>query len=156
MYYRNKQLKSLKTAALVTLLGATLSSCSLSLPSFRRNNQATEVSINNAVSQVEPLKRSEYETLKTTKGHASSSTFYILFFPIGRHKTNAELYDNAYYEAVENVGNADGLLFPRQRHRKLFIPLLIVNYSRRDLSVTGLAIKIKSQDRNAGAQKIGE
>lgn len=156
MYYKKQTLKHLRNAALVTLAGTTLTACSLSLPSFRRSSQATEVSINNATSQVEPLKRSEYETLKTTKGHASSSTFYLLFFPIGRHKTNAELYDNAYYEAVENAGNADGLLLPRQRHRKLFIPLLIVNYSRRDVSVSGLAIKIKPQDRNAGSQKIGE
>lgn len=147
---------SFKTVILVTLTGVTLSSCSLTLPSFRRSSQATEVTVSNTAAQVDALKRADYEVLKTTKGRASSSTVYFLFFPIGRHKTNSELYDNAYYEAIEHLPNADGLLFPRQRHRKLFIPLLLVNYSRREITVSGLGIRVKNQENNSSPAKISE
>jgi hypothetical protein len=130
---------------LLMILSSLLTSCAMTLPSVRKTNQSTEVSISNAQSQVEPLARDEYEVLGTTSGKAKSTQFYILFFPIGKHKTATELYENAYFEAVENLPNADGILLPRQKSKRLFIPLLLVNYSRREIEVSGVGISIKGK-----------
>lgn len=121
-----------------------LSSCSLSLPSFSRQNQTNEISINNT-SQIEALKREDYTVLRTTTGSASTSRFYILCFPIGRHKTNNELYENAYYDAVDNLPNADALILPRQQIKKYTIPLILVNYSKREVTVSGMGISVKDK-----------
>jgi len=97
-----------------------LSSCSLLNPSFRKTN--TELTItNNTSSHIEALKRDEYEVMTTTKGKASSSTFYFLFFPIGKHKSNDELYESAYYDAVENLEDSDGLILPRKKNKRFFL-----------------------------------
>jgi hypothetical protein len=127
------------------IISFSLSSCSVTLPSFRKTNLNTDISINNASSQIEDLKREDYEILTTSTGSASSSKFYFLFIPIGNHKSNSELYDNAYYNAIEKIPNADGLILPRQKNKKLIIPLILINYYRRDIVVSGVAISVKGK-----------
>lgn len=124
---------------------SSLSSCSVTLPSFRKPNFNTDISISNASSQIEELKREDYEVLTTATGSAGTSKIYILFFPIGNHKSNSELYDNAYYNAIEKIPNADGLILPRQKNKKLIIPLVLINYYRRDVVVSGVAISVKGK-----------
>ncbi|MCC6725032.1 MAG: hypothetical protein IT258_11015 [Saprospiraceae bacterium] len=124
-------------------MASMLSSCAFGFG--RRANQSTEVSINNAAAEVEPLAREDYDVLKPTTGKANSSQFYLLFIPIGKHKTNEELYENAYYDAVDNLSGADGIILPRQKVKKFFVPLLIVNYYRRVVEVTGLGISVKGK-----------
>lgn len=121
-----------------------LSSCGLTIPilSNSSQNQSNEISLNNT-SQVEALKREDYNVLKTTTGSAATSRFYLLFFPIGKHKTNTELYDNAYYNAVDNLPNADALIMTRQQIKRFTIPLLLINYYRREVTVTGVGISVK-------------
>ena len=120
-----------------------MSSCSISLPRFSKTT--TGVTITNSTSQIESLKKDDYQVLRTTTGKASTRRFYILFIPIGKHKTNSELYDNAYYSAVENLPNADALILPHQKTKKLTIPLLLFNYNKRTTTVTGVGVSVNDK-----------
>lgn len=135
-----------KNLLILSLVVIVLSSCSVSLPIFSRTNQnqSNEFSVNNA-SQIEALKREDYKVLQTTTGSASTSRFYLLLFPIGKHKTNSELYQSAYYDAVDHLTNADALILPRQQIKKFTVPLLLVNYNRREVTVTGVGISVKDK-----------
>ncbi len=136
--------KTFITFLVSSLLLTIVSSCSLvSLPSLSSNKQTYGVNIHNHNAQIEPLKREDYTILQTTSGKASTSRFYILFFPIGNHKTNDELFNSAYYEAIDNLANADALILPRQDIKKFTIPLILVNYSQRTVSVSGVGISVK-------------
>ncbi len=134
-----------KTFLLLSLLMLELPSCSV-IPFFNSTslNQSNESPLSN-MSQIEALKRNEYNVLKTTTGSAATSRFYLLFFPIGKHKTNTELYENAYYNAVDNLSNADALIMARQQIKRFTIPLIVVNYYRREVTVTGLGISVKDK-----------
>jgi hypothetical protein len=136
---------SLKLAVLLSTTLMCFSSC-LTLPSLHRTaqTQTNEISINNT-SQIEALKREDYNVLRTTTGSASTTTIRILFFPIGKYKTNSELYENAYADAIDNLPNADALILPRQQTKKLTIPLILVNYSTRKVTVTGVGISVKNK-----------
>lgn len=123
-----------------------LSSCSILNPNLGSTN--TAVTIENSSSHIEALKRDDYDVMKTTMGKASSSTFYLLFFPIGKHKSSEEIYNNAYYKAVENLPGADALILPRTKNKKFFIPLLLINYSRRTTEVSGLGVSVKGKQNN--------
>lgn len=125
------------------------SSCSLFNPSFRTTNTAVSLT-NETSSHIEALKRDEYEVIKTTTGKATSSTFYFLFFPIGKHKSNEDLYENAYYDAVENLPNSDGLILPREKTSRFIIPLIIFNYSQRTTKVSGLGISVNGKVETTG------
>lgn len=122
---------------------ALLSSCSILNPNLGSTN--TAVSIENTSSHIEALKREDYEVMQKTVGKASSSTLYLLFFPIGKHKSSEELYNNAYYDAVDNLPNADAIILPRTKNKKFFIPLLLINYSRRTTEVSGLGVTVKGK-----------
>jgi len=140
-----KQKTNFRTFILLSLLMIELSSCSV-IPLFNSTSliQGNENTPSNAY-QIEALKRNEYNVLKTTTGSAATSRFYLLFFPIGKHKTNTELYENAYYVAVDNLPNADALIMTRQEIKRFTVPLLLINYSRREVTVTGLGISVKDK-----------
>jgi len=135
-----------KTLLLLSASILVFSSCSVTLPFFSRTNQnqSNEFSISNS-SQIEALHSNDYDVLQTTTGSASTSRFYFLFFPIGKHKSNSELFENAYYEAVDNLPNADALILPRQKIKKFTVPLLLVNYNRREVTVSGVGISVKDK-----------
>jgi hypothetical protein len=135
-----------KNLLILSLVIIVLSSCSVSLPILSRTNQnqSNEFSINNA-SQIEALKRDDYNVLQTTTGCASTFRFYILFFPIGKYKTNLELYETAYYDAVNNLPNADALILPRQQIKKFTVPLLLINFNKREVTVSGVGISVKDK-----------
>lgn len=140
-------MKTLKNSIIFIILSTALlvlSSCNVSLPTLSRMNQSNEISINN-ISQIEALKREDYNLLRTTKGSASTSRYYILFSPIGKYKTNNELYENAYYDAVENLPNVDAPILPKQQIKKFTIPLILFNYSQRKIIVSGVGISIKGK-----------
>lgn len=125
------------------VLISLLSSCSISLPSF--SNSASAVTVTNNVAQLEALSKEDYTVLRTTSGKASTVRWYVLFIPIGKHKTNVEVYENAYYDAVENLPNADALLLPRQKNKRVTIPLVLLNYNKRTTTVTGVGISINDK-----------
>jgi len=84
----------LKMITLGLLVISFSSSCSLSLPRFSKTN--TGVTVNNNQAEIEALKREDYTVLRKTTGKASTSRWYVLFIPIGKHKSNIEVYDNAF------------------------------------------------------------
>jgi hypothetical protein len=127
---------------LLSVVIIALSSCSVALP--HRQNITNEYSINN-ISQIEALRREDYDVLRTTSGSAATSRFYLFIFPMGKHKTNTELYQNAYYDAVDNLPNADALILPRQHIKKFVLPLILLNYSRREVIVSGVGISVKNK-----------
>lgn len=130
-------------AILISLVVTTLfSSCSV-VP--RITKQTTGVNITNNNAQIEALTRDDYTVLRTTTGKASTTRCYILFIPIGKHKSNTELFDNAYYEAVDNLPNADALILPRQETKKITIPLILFNYNKRTTTVTGVGISVNDK-----------
>lgn len=90
----------------------------------------------------EPLKRNDYKLLSTTTGYAQTRQFYILFIPIGKSKTNQELESNAYNQAVENCSGADAIILPRTKYKRFSIPLLLVNYSSRSVTINGRGVNI--------------
>jgi hypothetical protein len=136
--------KSMKTVFLLSAFLMILSSsCSIALPS--RISQKSETTIHNNAPQIEPLKRKDYTVLRQTKGKASTNRYYILFFPVGKYKSNEELYENAYDCAVGNLPDADALILPRQKTKKLTIPLILLNYNRRTVTVTGVGISVKDK-----------
>lgn len=94
-------------------------------------------------SSVEPLKRSEYNVLDNTTGYANSKQLYLLFFPIGKSKTTQELESNAYYDAVDNCKGADALILPKTEYKRFSIPLILLNYTSRKITVKGRGIQLK-------------
>ncbi len=94
-------------------------------------------------SSVEPLKRSEYKVLNSTTGTATSKQLYLLFFPIGKSKTTQELESNAYYNAVDNCKGADALILPKTEYKRFSIPLILLNYSSRKVTVKGRGVQLK-------------
>lgn len=140
-------MKKEKNILKMVLLGTVmiqLSSCSVTLPSLDKTNQSSEISIN-TVSQIESLKREDYKVLRKTTGSASTARCYLLFFRLGKYKTNNELYENAYYDAVDNLPNADALILPRQQIKRFTIPLILFTYSKRKVAVTGVGISVKDK-----------
>ena len=133
----------MKTVTICIVITSFFASCSVSLPRFSKTT--TGVTVTNDNAQIEALKREDYKVLKRTTGKASTTRCYILFFPIGKHKSNDELYDNAYYSAVENLDDADALILPHQKTKKLTIPLILFNYNRRTTTVTGVGISVKDK-----------
>lgn len=139
-----KQMKNRITKASSIILVVTLlSSCSLTIP--RYTNQPSSVTFTNNGAQIEALKREDYKVLRKTEGKASTTRFYFLFIPIGRHKSNAELFENAYYSAVDNLPNADALILPRQKIKKYTIPLLLFNFNKRTTTVSGLGVTVNNK-----------
>jgi len=101
----------------------------------------------------EPFKRSDYSILSESTGNAKSRQLYILIFPIGKSRSNQELQSNAYYSAVKNVPGADAVVLPRTSYKQFFIPLLLINYSSRSITVTGRAIKLVEKETILNQEK---
>lgn len=125
-------------AFLLLLLLTSCSSVGLLTGSIQDNKEANPY-LN---SSFEPIERADYTTLSATSGYAQARQFYLLFFPIGKSKTNRELESNAYHQVVENCPNADAVILPRTKYRRFFIPLLLVNYSSRRITVHGRGVKL--------------
>lgn len=130
---------------MLTALTVLFSSCGISLTKTLSGNQSN----NYLNGSVEPLKRSEYTLLSSTTGKANASQFYLLFFPIGKSRTNQELESNAYTDAVENCANADAIIMPRTKYKGFSIPLILINYTSRKITVTGRGVKI-NENTTAG------
>ncbi len=133
-----KSLLSYKHSVLMLALVILFSSCGLSVSKTLTDNPNPYLS-----SSFEPLKRSDYDLLDQTAGDARSKQFYILFFPIGKSKTAQELESNAYSDAVSNCKNADAVILPKVEYKRLTIPLILVNYSSRKVTVKGRGVQLK-------------
>lgn len=96
-------------------------------------------------SSFEPLQREDYSLLTNTTGTATARQVSLLFFPIGKSKTNRELESNAYNDAVANCKYADAVIMPRAEYKRFSIPLILINYSSRKITVSGRGVKIKEK-----------
>ncbi len=133
------KLKMKKSLIYVMVLSVLLSSCGYSVtkPLVENPNPYQAGSF-------EPLKRQDYTLLNNTMGEAKSNQFYVLFFPIGKSKTTQELESNAYYNAVENCKDADAVLLPKTEYKRFSIPLILLGYSSRKVTVKGKGIMLKT------------
>ncbi len=104
---------------------------------------------------VATLARHEYEVLGTAQGRDKTTRVFVLWFPVGQHKSPAEVWDSAYYDAVRRVEDCDGLLLPRARTKRIVIPLLLVNVIVKRTDVAGRCIRIKTDEELAAEHRAG-
>ena len=126
---------------IITLLFSTLLSSCLSLPISNTRNGSINV-INNE-GFIEPIKRNEYELLNTVTAKTRGTRIYFLFIPLGKLKSDAQLKEDAYYKAVSETKDADGLVLPHYTIKKKVFPFLLINVIVREAQVSGRAIKLK-------------
>lgn len=131
--------------ALVVLTALPAPGCGL----FRRRrsrdtNVATSVSVAQTGRDINTLTRDEYEVLATTSADAKATRWFFLSFPVGGQTTANEVEENAYYSAVGKVSGCDALMMAHPKHRRVVVPLLIVNIVRYEASVRGRCVALKN------------
>lgn len=122
---------------------------------FRRrretsNNVSTSVQVAQTGRDTSTLSRDEYEALKISSGTDKARRWFVLSFPVGAQASADEVEENAYYQAVGKVDECDALLMPHARHRRVIIPLLLVNVVIYEADVQGRCISIKDDEQLAG------
>ncbi|MCR9166290.1 MAG: hypothetical protein ACE37F_00020 [Nannocystaceae bacterium] len=115
---------------------------------FRRRrggetNVATSVSVAQTGRDINTLTRDEYEVLSTTSADAKATRWFFLSFPVGGQTSADEVEENAYYSAVGKVSGCDALLMAHPKHRRVIVPLLIVNVVRYEASIRGRCVALK-------------
>jgi len=115
------------------------------------SNVSSSVSVSSTQRDIATIERPEYEVLELTSGYAKSRRWFILWFPVGNHNTQAELAENAAYDAVARVENCDEVMLPHTKSKRIVIPLLLVNVVLKDMSVRGRCVAVKT-DAELAAQ----
>lgn len=129
----------------------------------RRNNINTSVSSSVEVNQtgrdVATLARHEYEVLTTSVGKNKSTSVFVLTLPVGGQTSHQEQVDTAYSVAVSGVPGCDALLMPRVETKRVLVPLLLINFAFKSITVKGRCIHIKENDAldggDAGSSDTG-
>lgn len=129
----------------------------------RRNNVNTSVSSSVEVSQtgrdVATLERHQYEVLETSVGQNKNTSVFVLTLPVGGQTSHEEQVDTAYSFAVSRVPGCDALLMPRVETKRVLVPLLLVNFAFKTITVKGRCIHIKDdgvlEGREAGGSDTG-
>lgn len=138
---------------LVTLIALPAPGCGLFRR--RRGNGETSVSTNVSVAQtgrdISTLTRDEYEVLDTTAGESKATRWFFLSLPVGGQTSAAEVEENAYYNAVGKVTGCDALVMAHPKHRRVIVPLLLVNVVRYEASVRGRCVSLKDDPQLRGA-----
>jgi hypothetical protein len=119
----------------------------------RRSSTSTSVNVAREAQAIATVQRSEYALLSNAEGKASEVQWFVLWFPVGTHKSHAQIYDDAYYKAADNVAGCDSILFARTRMRTVFVPTLFVNVLSRQLTLKGRCIRLLDNDELAGAHR---
>lgn len=107
-------------------------------------NVATSVVLNQNGESMQALARDEYEVLGTGEGKDNTVGVFILWFPAGNQKSNAELNDSAYFSAVDSHAGCDAMRMGRAKTRRVVIPLLLVNIIIKSVRVKGRCIRMRS------------
>lgn len=114
---------------------------------FRRRRNDTNVSTSVSVAQtgrdINTLTRDQYEVLDTTAGEAKATRWFFLSIPVGGQTSSAEVEENAYYNAVGKVSGCDALMMSHPKHRRVIVPLLLINVVRYEASVRGRCVALK-------------
>jgi hypothetical protein len=98
------------------------------------------------VQDVGTLHREDYRVLESANGQAQAQQAYLLWFPVGVQKTRTELVDDAVYQAIGSVEGCDALLLPHSTTRTVVIPLLVVNFVTRRITLRGRCIGLLGDD----------
>ncbi len=104
---------------------------------------------------VEQLERGDYEVLGQAEGSDASSSWFVLWFPVGGIRTKNEIIDAAYFDAVESVPGCDALLIPRVKSRRIVIPLILVNVVIKRNKLKGRCVRILG-DQERGLERGGQ
>lgn len=94
--------------------------------------------------ELSSLDRSQYSMSERVEGNASSFRLWILFIPIGG-KSFDRLEQKAYNRAL---GSYDSLLEPKYNHRKVVLPLILVNFSIKIVDVKAIGIEYKLNENS--------
>ena len=132
----------------IAVFGMAMGGCAFRR-SMHRSTLSSQVNIDQDGRDVATLDRSEYTVLGTAAGRDKTTRVFVLWFPVGNHKSPAEVWDSAYYDAVEHVDGCDGLLLPRAKTKRIVIPLLLVNIIVKKTALKGRCIQIKDDDELA-------
>ncbi len=120
----------------------------------RRNSGNTSVATSVSVAQTgrdtATLSRDEYEMLDSTSGKAKATRWFFLTVPLGAQTSANEVEENAYYQAVGKVSGCDALMMAHPKHRRIVVPLLIVNIVRYEAEVRGRCMSLKDDPQLAG------
>ena len=148
--FRSRHTRTTATALVATIAvsGMAMGGCAFRR-SVHRSTLSSQVTIDQDGRDVATLDRSEYTVLGTAAGRDKTTRVFVLWFPVGNHKSPAEVWDSAYYDAVEHVEGCDGLLLPRAKTKRIVIPLLLVNIIVKKTALKGRCIQIKDDDELA-------
>ena len=127
---------------------------------FRRSVHNTTLQSSVQIDQggaggVATLTRDEYEVRGTSSGKDKTTRVFVLWFPVGNHKSASEVWDSAYSNAVDNAEDCDGLLLPRTQVKRVVVPLLLVNVIVKKVQVKGRCIRIKDDAALARSRHHG-
>jgi len=137
---------------LATLIALPAPGCGL----FRRRRGKGDTSVSTSVSvaqtgrDINTLSRDEYEVLGTTSGDAKATRWFFLSIPVGGQTNTAEVEENAYYNAVGKVTGCDKLMMAHAKHRRVIVPLLLINVVRYEASVRGRCVSLKDDPQLVG------
>jgi hypothetical protein len=125
----------------------------------RRTNVNTSVSSSVEVNQtgrdIATLQRHEYEVLEISVGQNKSTSVFLLTLPVGGQTSHQEQVDTAYSGAVARVKGCDAMLFPRVETKRVLVPLLLVNFAFKTITIKGRCIHIKGDGELAGGEGAG-
>ncbi|MEQ1569733.1 MAG: hypothetical protein ABMA64_29125 [Myxococcota bacterium] len=113
----------------------------------RRSTLSTSVSViqqEAGARDVAVLEREDYEVLDIARGSATAQQVFLLWFPVGVQKTKGDLTETAYFEAVNTVERCDAILLPYTDTRTVVVPLLVVNFVKREVQLRGRCITLQS------------
>lgn len=125
----------------ITTLMTTLFVSAMLFSSCTSSRSAVDVQ----QAKIAEFKRDEYVLLDQVTASSGSFRFWLLFIPIGG-RSDQRLYDNAYQSAVKLIPEADGLIKPRYEYKKVSIPLILIGFTSKKVTVTGKGYRLKSED----------
>jgi hypothetical protein len=131
-----------KNTALLTIIGFAallLASCT-----------SSKNSIDVQQAKIAEFKREEYVLLDQVTADANSLRLWLLFIPIGG-KSDQRLHDEAYQSAVKQIPEADGLIKPRFEYKKTSVPLILIGFTHKKVSVTGKGYRLKGENEMKGS-----
>lgn len=118
--------KALSISLVITFL---LTGCITSKGRFTKN---ADVAINE-----------NYQPLTKVDAEAFAPKIWILFIPLGG-SSDQGLYNRAYKKAMKQADGSDGVTSQIVEYKKIKIPLLLITYVNKHISVSGTAYKIKT------------
>lgn len=85
-----------------------------------------------------------YTVLKEDKTSTVRNRLWILFIPITIGPKSEQTREERCLKRILKQNDADGIINGKIIHRKIIIPLIVVNYSWRSTTLTAIPFKIKT------------